>query len=415
MRASVLAFADDPVGTFRDVRAATAALAAGLSPEDACMQSMPDTSPVKWHLAHTSWFFETFVLRPHAPGYRALDDRYTSLFNSYYQGVGGAHPRAQRGLLSRPSLDDVMAYRAHVDHATVELLSRIDDPAIWGLVELGLHHEQQHQELVLTDLLHGLSCNPLQPVYRAATHDPGRASAPVRWAAHDGGLVEIGTRGGFAFDNEGPRHKVWLEPFVLASRLVTTQEWLAFIADGGYRRPDLWMSLGWDARAAHDWQAPLYWRSDAGGWTTFTLGGRVPLDPAAPVCHVSWFEADAFARWAGARLPTEAEWEHVAADVEVTGNFVERGALAPVAAMPGESQLFGDVWEWTASPHVPYRGYTPPRGTIGEYNGKFMSNQYVLRGGSCVSPGSHLRATYRNFFPPEARWQFSGVRLARDS
>jgi ergothioneine biosynthesis protein EgtB len=403
------AFAADPLATYRDVRRATVALADGLSAEDVGLQSMPDASPVKWHLAHTSWFFETFVLRPHARGYRALDDRYVTLFNSYYQGVGNAHPRAARGLLSRPTWTEVLAYREHVD-AAIEQLDVRDELA--SLVEIGLNHEQQHQELVLTDLLHAFSCNPTDPVYRTARPHPAIASAPVRFLDHEGGLVEIGKRNGFAFDNEGPRHKVWLEPFAIASRLVTVREWIEFIDDGGYHRPELWMSLGWDTRCAHAWEAPLYWRHDGDAWDTFTLAGRTALDLEAPVCHVSWFEADAYARWAGARLPTESEWEHVARDVPVVGNFVERGVLAPRAAE--DTQLFGDVWEWTGSPYVPYPGYVTPFGALGEYNGKFMCNQYVLRGGSCASPASHLRATYRNFFPPEARWQFSGVRLARD-
>ena len=406
----------DPLATYREVRRATVALADGLGPEDVGLQSMPDTSPVKWHLAHTSWFFETFVLRPHAPGYRALDDRYVTLFNSYYHGVGNAHPRAARGLLSRPTWADVLAYRAHVDDAIAALADDVR-AGVASIIELGLNHEQQHQELVLTDLLHAFSCNPTDPVYRTARPHPAIASAPLRWVNHDGGLGEFGKRNDFAFDNETPRHTVFLAPFAMASRPVSVREWLEFVDDGGYHRPELWMSLGWDAARANGWDAPAYWLHDGDeGWSTFTLAGRSALDLEAPVCHVTWFEADAFARWSGARLPTEAEWEHVAGAAAVTGNFVDSGVLAPRAASPidGCGQLFGDVWEWTASPYVPYPGYAAPPGALGEYNGKFMCNQYVLRGGSCASPASHLRATYRNYFPPEVRWQFSGVRLARD-
>ncbi len=414
------------VEAFRAVRSATVDLADGLDAEDLAMQSMPDASPGKWHLAHTAWFFETFVLRRLVPGYRPLDERYAMLFNSYYVGVGASHPRASRGLLSRPSLQVVLAYRAHVDAAVLEALERTsegDHPDAGELrrtVRLGLHHEQQHQELFLTDLGHAFSCNPTAPAYRAAAPRALAAAAPVhpmQWITNAGGLVEIG-RGAseFAFDNEGPRHRVWLPPFALASRPVTCREWLAFLDDGGYRRPELWMSLGWECVRAQGWEAPAYWRRDGGEYSTFTLAGMMPLDLDAPVVHIGWFEADAYARWSGHRLPTETEWEHMAQGEPVGGNFVETGALHPRSAVPtgGCTQLFGDVWEWTASPYAPYPGYRVPAGALGEYNGKFMCNQYVLRGGSCASPRSHLRATYRNYFPPDARWQFSGVRLARD-
>jgi ergothioneine biosynthesis protein EgtB len=404
------------------VRAQTLALAAPLSAEDCAVQSMPDASPVKWHLAHTTWFFETFVLAPHIPGYTPFRDAFRVLFNSYYVGVGERHPRAERGLLTRPSLDEVRAYRTYVDGAMQALLEAgMPDRGLGDLVELGLQHEQQHQELILTDVKHLFSRNPLRPVYR-----PRRTLAPVParrtagWIACDGGIAEAGHDGhGFAFDNEGPRHRVLLVPHALATHSVTNREYLAFVEDGGYRRPELWCSLGWDTAVAGRWEAPLYWHRDDGRWRTFTLHGDVDLDEDAPVVHVSWFEADAYARWAGARLPTEFEWEALAAGRPVDGNFAERAALHPSpapAAGDGEpAQLFGDVWEWTASSYAPYPGFRPATGAVGEYNGKFMCNQYVLRGGSCATPRDHMRATYRNFFPPDARWQFSGIRLARDA
>jgi ergothioneine biosynthesis protein EgtB len=408
---------------FRAVRAATERLVEPLSEEDCVVQSMPDASPAKWHLAHTSWFFETFVLEPNLRGYRLFHPSFRMLFNSYYNSVGEKHPRPRRGLLSRPSLDEVLAYRAHIDAGVMELLDRsVTPPELNELVELGLNHEQQHQELILTDVLHLLSCNPLKPAYAAARGSPSaeNASAPVlRWIAFDEGIVDIGHDGnGFAFDNEAPRHRQYLNAFSLASRAVTNGEYLAFIEDAGYRRPELWLSEAWDRLAANAIDAPLYWQQDDGVWLEFGLHGLVPLQLAAPVAHVSLFEADAYARWADARLPSEAEWEVAASGCPIAGNFVESGVLAPqraVAARDGSAaQLFGDVWEWTRSDYAPYPGYRPASGAIGEYNGKFMSSQYVLRGGSCVSPQSHLRATYRNFFPPSARWQFSGLRLARD-
>ena len=408
---------------YDDVRAATMALAAPLSGEDCALQSMPDASPVKWHLAHTTWFFETFLLVPSLLAYAPFDDAFRVLFNSYYNSVGDRYPRPQRGLLSRPDLATVCAYRTHVDAAMRALLARGLATDVAELVELGVHHEQQHQELILTDVKHLLSHNPTGPVYRAGWPLSAVRPQPLAWHRYEGGVVPIGHDGnGFAFDNEGPAHRVMLAPYALASRPVTHGEFADFIADGGYKRPELWLSLGLDAVRERGWRAPLYWsREDDGRWQTFTLHGFVEIDPHAPVCHVSYFEADAFARWAGSRLPTEFEWEHAARNVEIDGNFVERGALHPLAcagdataaaAAPG--QLYGDVWEWTSSSYAPYPRYAPAAGAVGEYNGKFMCGQYVLRGGSCATPRSHVRATYRNFFPPDARWQFSGIRLARD-
>ena len=404
---------------FGDVRSRTLALAAPLSAEDCAVQSMPDASPVKWHLAHTTWFFETFVLVPHVAGYTPFRAPFRELFNSYYVGVGPRHPRPERGLLTRPSLDEVRAYRGYVDDAIQALLGRREGGPLDALVELGLHHEQQHQELMLTDVKHLLSRNPLHPAYA-----PGRAerrAAPRRpgWIAHDGGIVEIGHDGGFAFDNETPRHRALLMAHAIATHPVTNDEYRAFVDDRGYARAELWCSLGWDAVQAGRWESPLYWTRHDGRWREFTLHGEADLDGDAPVAHVSWFEADAYARWAGARLPTEFEWEAHAADAPLAGNFADRDVLQPLPAPPAAPgqpvQLFGDVWEWTASSYAPYPGFRPARGAIGEYNGKFMCNQYVLRGGSCASPNAHLRASYRNFFPPEARWQFSGIRLARDA
>ena len=408
---------------YRKLRAATEGLCAVLSDEDCAIQSMPDASPVKWHLAHTSWFFETFLLDATLAGYRPYDPAFRILFNSYYNAVGDKHPRPQRGLISRPSRRDILAYRAYVDEAMQRLLAGHDagDARLAALIELGLQHEQQHQELILTDVLHLLSCNPLQPAYLPPAGGDGRAAsdaAAPAWIEFDGGLAEIGHDGvGFAFDNETPRHREFLAPFALASRPVCNGDYLAFIGDGGYRRPELWLSEGWDWLNAGGIGAPLYWRLEAGGWRRFTLRGALPVDPAAPVCHVSLFEADAYARWAGARLPTESEWELAASAAPVDGSFVEDGALVPrpsAAAVGTLTQMFGEVWEWTQSDYAPYPGFRPATGAIGEYNGKFMCNQYVLRGGSCLTPRSHIRATYRNFFPAAARWQFSGFRLARD-
>ena len=407
---------------YRTVRTATEQLAVVLSAEDCAIQSMPDASPVKWHLAHTSWFFETFLLAPHLPGYRVFHPAFRMLFNSYYNGIGEKHPRPRSGLLSRPSLEEVRAYRAHVDAAMTELMDRgVPSSSVDALIELGLNHEQQHQELILTDVLHMLSCNPLKPAYAPSREAADFAiEAPsLAWIEFDEGIADIGHDGSaFAFDNESPRHRQFVNAFSLASRAVTNGEYLAFVDDGGYRRPELWLSEGWDWLAANSIDAPLYWQQDGNAWLEFGLHGLSPLYAGAPVCHLSLFEADAYARWAGARLPTEAEWEVAASGHPVEGNFIESGSLAPRpadASAAAPSQLFGDVWEWSQSAYAPYRGYRPATGAIGEYNGKFMVNQYVLRGGSCVSPRSHLRATYRNFFPASARWQFTGIRLARDS
>ena len=408
------------VTQYARIRAASEALAAPLSAEDCALQSMPDASPVKWHLGHTSWFFETFVLAPHSPGYPVFDADFRVLFNSYYNAVGDKHPRPQRGLLSRPGLDAVLRYRAHVDAHIDALLRTTVSTEVAALVELGLHHEQQHQELILTDLKHLLSHNPAKPVYQPRWPLKTVRPQPMAWHRFAGGLAEFGHRGpAFSFDNEGPPHQAFLLPFDLAARPVTHGEFAAFIADGGYRRPELWLSLGFETVQARGWIAPMYWELRNDVWHTYTLHGMAELDPHAPICHVSYFEADAYARWAGARLPTEFEWEFAARGVASDGNFVESGALHPLPAprLPhGDTpaQMLGDVWEWTSSSYGPYPRYRPAAGAVGEYNGKFMCGQYVLRGGSCATPASHIRATYRNFFPPDARWQFSGIRLARD-
>jgi ergothioneine biosynthesis protein EgtB len=401
---------------FLRTRTRTAALAAPLSAEDACVQSMPDASPAKWHLAHTTWFFEHFVLAARQPGYRAFNPRFEYLFNSYYFTVGQMHQRPRRGLITRPSLAEVLDYRAHVEAAAADLLEReAGDPELAFLVTLGIHHEEQHQELLLTDIQHLLAQNPLLPAY-AELSPGGTAAAPaLAWIPGKAGLAAIGHDGnGFAFDNETPRHQALLGAHVLASRPVTNAEFREFIADGGYAEPSLWLSDGWSTVVAEGWQRPLYWQEDL--QQSFTLGGLQPLDPAAPVTHVSYYEADAFARWAGARLPTEFEWEAAAAGRPVEGNFADSGALQPRPAGGGEGllQLFGDTWEWTASPYAPYPGFRPLAGSLGEYNGKFMCSQMVLRGGSCATPAGHVRPSYRNFFYPAQRWQFTGIRLARD-
>jgi ergothioneine biosynthesis protein EgtB len=408
---------------FRAIRNVTACLCQSLSAEDCAVQSMPDASPAKWHLAHTTWFFETFVLRPNDPDYGVFHPRFEYLFNSYYNSVGDQYPRAERGLLTRPSLDEIGRYRAHVETAMTGLLtgSRRLDEQVLDVIELGLNHEQQHQELLLTDIKHLLSCNPLAPAFRATKEPRSTPDRPLAWHAYEGGLVEIGSDGnGFAFDNELPRHRVYLEPFELASRPVRNDEYLAFVEDDGYARPEFWLAEGWAKIQESGWRTPLYWTRDDDQWWTFTLSGLRPLRMEEPVCHVSFYEADAFARWSGGRLPTEAEWERVAMECPIEGNFLEGGRFHPDAASPrarhdAPDQLHGDVWEWTASPYSPYPGFRATSGAIGEYNGKFMASQFVLRGGSCVSPRSHLRASYRNFFYPDARWQFSGVRLARDT
>lgn len=420
---------------YRDVRRFSETLAAPLTPEDCTVQSMPDVSPTKWHLAHTTWFFETFVFEKE-PGYEAFEPQYRMLFNSYYNGIGEQFPRPRRGFISRPGLGEVLEYRRHVDEAMLALLERDTsmDADIRAIVEIGLHHEQQHQELILTDIKHVLSQNPLRPTYlRAAkpptaeTQDSDHPSPQSNWVHFEEGLYSIGHGGsGFAYDNESPRHRTFLESFGLASRPVTSGEWLQFIEDGGYAQPGLWLSMGWSTVCHENWRAPLYWFEWEDQWWQFTLSGARPVDPHEPVCHVSYFEADAFARWAGYRLPTEAEWEVAATNEPITGNFVDtliEAGRAPHPVAPAASgssarplqQLFGDVWEWTASPYTPYPGYRAPEGALGEYNGKFMCNQYVLRGGSCATHSTHLRTTYRNFFPPEARWQFTGLRLARDA
>jgi len=385
---------------YAQVRAATLALAAPLSAEDQCVQSMPDASPVKWHLAHTSWFFETVVLRPHLPGYEVFDPAFAQLFNSYYVSLGPRHPRPQRGLLTRPSLQQVLDYRAHVDAAIARLLHQGGGDAL-PLLELGLHHEQQHQELLLTDVKHLFSLNPLLPAWGdAGPHPVANTTGSGGWSTFTSQEALIGHAGdgtSFSFDNETPRHPVRLQPYALANDLVSCGEYLAFIHDGGYLRPELWLSDGWATVMAQDWQAPLYWNlADAQQPRLFTLAGERALDPAAPVCHLSFYEAAAYAEWAGHRLPTEFEWE------------------AAVNQSKALRQVFGAVWQWTRSSYDPYPGFRPWTGAISEYNGKFMVGQLVLRGGSCATPEGHSRASYRNFFPPAARWQFTGIRLARD-
>lgn len=402
---------------FNHVRATSSDLAEGLSDADATVQSMEDASPAKWHLAHVTWFYECFILKPHLPGYRVFSDRFEYLFNSYYDAVGERHPRPRRGMLTRPALEEVKAYRAHVDAGMRELLQSGPTSEVRDLVTLGLHHEQQHQELFLTDILHLFAQNPLYPAFRPSEPRLVQAAAAhLAWHDFEGGLTSIGHDGdGFHYDCEGPRHQVFLQPFQIASRAVTNGEWIAFIEDGGYEQTRYWLSDGWAMRQAEDWQAPLYWQKRGDEWWTMTLRGAQPVDPEAPVCHVSQFEADAFASWANARLPTEAEWEVAARDVSPSGNDAGTGRFSPaVQAGPGLAGMFGDVWEWTRSAYLPYPGFKAADGAVGEYNGKFMSGQMVLRGGSCATPAGHMRSTYRNFFHPGKRWQFSGLRLARD-
>jgi ergothioneine biosynthesis protein EgtB len=395
---------------YQDVRRYSLRLAEPLSAEDCCVQSMPDASPVKWHLAHTTWFFETFILERHERRFQPFDPVFRVLFNSYYNGVGDKHPRPQRGMLTRPALGDVLAYRRNIDERMAMLLRQAGED-VATLAETGLHHEQQHQELLLTDVKHLLSLNPLKLAYAAATQETETRAAPLQWMAFDGGIVQVGYNGkGFCFDNELPRHRQFIEPFSLASRLVTNGEYLDFIEDGGYRNPALWLSEGWDWIRTNSISHPLYWSETDGGWQEFTLYGMRRLDRDRPAVHLSMFEADAFARWAGARLPTEAEWELAASGM---ADDTPRSLHPSASGNAGMQQLFGAAWQWTSSSYAPYPGYAPADGALGEYNGKFMSNQYVLRGSSCATPAGHSRITYRNFFPSPARWQFTGVRLAR--
>jgi ergothioneine biosynthesis protein EgtB len=409
---------------FDEVRRHTESLAEPLSPEDQTVQSMPDVSPTKWHRAHVTWFFETFLLADHEAGFAPFEDRYWFLFNSYYEAVGPRYARPERGLVSRPGAHDVGVYRRNVDDRVRDLVAGLDGGTlekVTATLELGFHHEQQHQELLLMDIKHVLSRNPLEPVY-AGSPGPRCEPDPLAWVDVEGGLVEVGHRGaGFSFDNELPRHREWLEPYRLADRLVTNGEWLEFMADGGYDRPDLWLSDGWGAVTREEWRAPFYWTCRDGVWLEHTLHGTWPVNPGLPVSHVSFYEADAYATWAGKRLPTEGEWEHAVVsdgqEESVAGNLADRETYHPRAAGPAPAgsrlrQVYGDCWEWTRSAYHPYPGYRPPAGAIGEYNGKFMSDQMVLRGGCALTPPGHARATYRNFFPHGSRWALTGVRLA---
>jgi ergothioneine biosynthesis protein EgtB len=413
----------DLAAAYGEVRSLTEKLAEPLSAEDQTVQSMPDVSPTKWHRGHTSWFFETFVLSRHSPGYEEFQEGFSYLFNSYYQSVGPRYERSRRGSVSRPGCADIARYRAHVDSEMSKALSAGNfDEATLGLVELGLHHEQQHQELLLMDIKHVLSLNPLTVCYLPGgiTDQQAATSLPQQgWIRHEGGLVRVGHDGnGFAYDNECPAHEVLLSPFKLADRLVTCAEWLAFIDDGGYRTAELWLAEGWDRVRSEGWEAPLYWDRTDGSWDVFTLGGRRSVNLAEPVCHVSYFEADAFATWAGARLPSEFEWEAVARRHLDAGGTVDGQLRDPACVHParqGRSEIFGGAWAWTSSAYLGYPGFRRAQGAVGEYNAKFMVNQQVLRGGSVATPQGHVRASYRNFFPAHARWAFSGVRLAKDA
>ncbi|MGI9522728.1 MAG: ergothioneine biosynthesis protein EgtB [Hyphomicrobiaceae bacterium] len=410
----------DVLAQFLQAREDSRHLAAPLSDADATAQSMPEASPAKWHLAHTTWFFERLVLAEHVRGYEEFDPAFNFLFNSYYETIGDRQPRPRRGMITRPALDRVLDYRDHVDEAMARLLRDTFDPLVAELIELGCHHEQQHQELLLTDILHLFAQNPLKPAYKLseplAVDSDG--SQDFGWHSFAGGIVEIGHDGSsFAFDCETPRHRVVIEPYQLAERQVTNGEWIDFIEDGGYRETLLWLSAGWDWVRTGDRGMPLYWERRDGEYWTMTLRGAQPVDRAAPVTHLSYFEADAYATWAGCRLPSEAEWETAASGVPVEGNLANCGRLRPRPAQKNgnnPAQFYGDTWEWTCSAYAAYPGYRPVEGTVGEYNGKFMCGQFILRGGSCVTPAGHIRATYRNFFPPDAQWQFSGLRLAKD-
>jgi ergothioneine biosynthesis protein EgtB len=403
----------------KETRRLSLALASPLSDEDQVVQAMDDASPTKWHLAHTTWFFEAFLLKRFLSGYRLFDETFEFCFNSYYESVGPRHPRPKRGLLTRPSAEEVRAYRAHVDDALERLFAGDVSREAAELIELGINHEQQHQELLLTDILSLFAAEPLKPAYRDAK--PGVSvsnTAPLDLTSFDGGIFEVGHDGaGFAYDNEGPRHEQLIRPFKLANRCVTDAEWLEFIEDGGYATPTLWLADGWNTVRSQDWQGPLYFEEAEGGYMQMSLLGFRPVDPAAPVTHVSYFEADAFARWAGYRLPTEFEWEVAAGSVPLQGRTLGAGHLRPMPAKSGDglAQMFGDVWEWTGSVYLPYPGFKAAPGAVGEYNGKFMCNQFVLRGGSCATPEGHIRRTYRNFFYPHQRWQFTGLRLAADA
>ncbi|NKB44499.1 MAG: ergothioneine biosynthesis protein EgtB [Alphaproteobacteria bacterium] len=409
---------------FEETRALTDALAAPLSAEDQTIQSMPDASPAKWHRAHTSWFFETFILISKMGGHELFDKNYGYLFNSYYEAIGARHPRPERGLITRPSAEDVSKYRSHVNESVIALIENCSDDT-WAEINptltLGIHHEQQHQELLLMDILHAFSCSPLEPAYAGTTPLPAHDAVSQAWISFPGGITQIGfkaaTETEFAFDNESPQHEVILRPYRMANRQVTNREWLNFINDDGYRRAEFWLADGWSHVQNNGWNAPLYWQQDPSNqWSAFGLRGRQPLNLDAPVCHISYYEADAFAAWAGKRLPTEAEWEAAAENVPMDGNLLSSGALrpTPAASTEGLVQMVGDAWEYTQSPYVPYPGFKAATGAVGEYNGKFMSNQMVLRGGSCATPAGHIRKSYRNFFYPHQRWMFAGVRLAED-
>ena len=421
--ASARAPQSDLLDQFRRVRRFSEQICQTLEAEDYVIQTMPEMSPTKWHLAHTSWFFETFVAKPYVPNYRPLHPGYAFLFNSYYNAAGKMHSRPQRGLVSRPTVRETYIYRQHVDAAITDLIQTAD-PSMFKklapLIVLGLNHEQQHQELMLTDIKHAFWMNPLRPTFRPEQPHPEPADSTLGWRHFEAGLHSMGYEGSdFCFDNETPSHQVYLNSFSLATRLVTNEEFLAFMEDGGYQRPELWLSLGWTAVNEQGWNAPLYWERKEGNWWMMTLAGMRPVRSAEPVCHLSYFEADAYARWAGARLPTEAEWEVAARGLPFEGHFAESGYFHPLPATEAFDsntldQMFGAVWQWTQSAYSPYPGYKPQAGALGEYNGKFMCNQYVLRGASCATSRSHVRRTYRNFFPPSARWQFTGLRLAKD-